>query len=71
MSIPVRALVVDDSESNASLLFEELRRGGFEPALERVTTREDLETALVDGAWDVVLSDLSPLASAPSTRSRS
>jgi diguanylate cyclase (GGDEF)-like protein/PAS domain S-box-containing protein len=59
MSIPVRALVVDDSESNTSLLFEELRRGGFAPALERVTTREDLDTALVDGAWDVVLSDLS------------
>ena len=31
MSVPVRALVVDDSASNAGLLFEELRRGGFEP----------------------------------------
>ncbi len=59
MSIPVRVLVVDDSAPNASLLVEELRRGGFEPAIERVTTREDLEAAFRDGAWDVVLSDLS------------
>ena len=59
MSVPVRALVVDDSASNAGLLFEELRRGGFEPALQRVTTREDLEQPLSATArWDVVLSDI-------------
>ena len=59
MSVPVRALVVDDSASSASLLFEELRRGGFEPALERVTSREQMEAALSNQTWDVVLSDLS------------
>ena len=58
MSVPVRALVVDDSASNAGLLLEELRRGGFEPDLHRVTTREELETALSSGTWDVVLSDI-------------
>ncbi|MFY9552343.1 MAG: EAL domain-containing protein [Thermoanaerobaculia bacterium] len=58
MSVPVRALLVEDSASNAALLLEELRRGGFEPALERVTTREDLERALAGATWDVVLSDL-------------
>src|SRR5712692_7809476 len=59
MSVPVRALVVDDSASSASLLFEELRRGGFEPALERITSREQMEAALSNQTWDVVLSDLS------------
>ena len=59
MSVPVRALVVDDSASSASLLFEELRRGGFEPSFERVTTREQLEGALARSSWDVVLSELS------------
>jgi diguanylate cyclase (GGDEF)-like protein/PAS domain S-box-containing protein len=59
MNVPVRALVVDDSPSNASLLSEELRRGGFEPAMERVTSREEMERAFADKAWDVVLSDLS------------
>ena len=58
MSVPVRAIVVDDSASNEGLLFEELRRGGFEPELRRVTSREEMEEALVDGGWDVVLSDL-------------
>src|SRR5689334_14143873 len=59
MSVPVRAIVVDDSASNEGLLFEELRRGGFEPQLTRVTTREEMEAALARGEWDVVLSDLS------------
>ena len=58
MSVPVRALVVDASPSNAGLLAEELRRGGFEPVLRRVASREDLEQALAAGGWDIVLSDL-------------
>jgi diguanylate cyclase (GGDEF)-like protein/PAS domain S-box-containing protein len=58
MSVPVRALVVDDSASNVGLLFEELRRGGFEPVLERVNSRERLEAALGSASWDVVLSDI-------------
>ncbi len=59
MSVPVRALVVDDSPSNAGLLFEELRRGGFEPMLERVETRAAFEAALAAESWDVVLSEIS------------
>jgi len=59
MSVPVRALLVDDSSSSAGLLAEELRRGGFEPLLQRVTTPEELTGALDRGSWDVVLSDLS------------
>ncbi len=58
MSVPVRALMVDDSASNAELLAEELRRGGFEPVCERVSSRDALEAALADGPWDVVLSDI-------------
>ncbi len=59
MSVPVRALVVDDSPSNAGLLLEELRRGGFEPMLERVETRAAFEAALAAESWDVVLSEIS------------
>ena len=58
MSVPVRALVVDDSASNAELLAEELRRGGFEPSCERVSSRDALEAALARGSWDVILSDV-------------
>ena len=59
MSVPVKALVVDDSASSADLLFEELRRGGFEPAFERVTSLLELEAALDKTSFDVVISDLS------------
>jgi diguanylate cyclase (GGDEF)-like protein/PAS domain S-box-containing protein len=58
MSVPVRALLVDDSASNEALVLAELRNGGFEPTLQRVTTRTGLEDALGGAAWDVVLSDL-------------
>ncbi len=59
MSVPVRALLVDDAASSSALLSEELRRGGFEPEIRRVTTREDFQNALELGTWDVVLSDIS------------
>ena len=58
MSVPVRALLVDGSASNAGLLSEELARGGFEPVLRRVETRADFESALSAESWDVVLADL-------------
>ena len=58
MSVPVRALLVDDAASSSALLSEELRRGGFEPEIRRVTTREDFQNALELGTWDVVFSDI-------------
>jgi len=58
MSVPVRALLVDEGASAAGLLTEELRRGGFEPVLEQVASRPELERALAAGGWDVVLSGL-------------
>ena len=59
MSVSVRALLVDDAASSSALLSEELRRGGFEPEIRRVTTREDFENSLELGTWDVVFSDIS------------
>src|SRR5262245_65433305 len=58
MSVPVRALLVDDSASSEALVLSELRNGGFEPTLHRLTTRTSLEAALGGSPWDVVLSDL-------------
>ncbi len=59
MSVPVRALLVDERASSTRLLSEELARGGFDAALERVASRSDFEKALSAGGFDVVLSDLS------------
>ena len=58
MSVPVRALLVDDAASSSALLSEELRRGGFALEIRRVTTREDFENSLEAGPWDVVISDV-------------
>jgi hypothetical protein len=45
--VPVRLLLVEDSENDAMLLLRELRRGGYEPSHERVYTPEGMERALV------------------------
>ena len=36
--VPLRVLVVEDSEDDALLLLRELRRGGYEPVHRRVDT---------------------------------
>ena len=56
--LPLRVLIVEDSEDDALLLLRELRRGGYEPIHERVDTPEEMRRALTEsGPWDVVLSD--------------
>ncbi|MFZ5862928.1 MAG: EAL domain-containing response regulator [Nitrospirota bacterium] len=54
---PLRVLIVDDSDDDALLILRELRRGGYEPAHQRVDTASALETALDAQPWDVILSD--------------
>ena len=46
----LRALLVEDSENDALLLAEELRRGGYEPVCERVSTPEEMELALAEAS---------------------
>jgi PAS domain S-box-containing protein len=56
--VPLRVLIVEDSEDDALLLLRELDKGGFEPEHERVDNPEDMRGAIVEGGpWDVVLSD--------------
>jgi len=57
MSKPLRVLIVEDSENDALLLIRELRRGGYEPVLERVETQESMKSALRERQWDVIISD--------------
>jgi signal transduction histidine kinase len=56
MAVPLRVLIVEDSEDDSELLLRELRRGGFDPVFERVETRHAMATAL-EQPWDVVISD--------------
>jgi PAS domain S-box-containing protein len=57
MGVPLRVLLVEDSEDDALLLMRELRRGGYEPRCERVDTAGDMEAALDERVWDLVIAD--------------
>ena len=59
MSVPLRLLLVEDSEDDALLLVRELERAGFEPAVERVDTASAMRAALDRQEWDLVLGDYS------------
>ena len=57
MSIPLRVLIVEDSQDDAVLLLRALRRGGYDVVTERVETAADMNAALDRAEWDAVLSD--------------
>ncbi len=59
MEVPLHVLIVEDSEDDALLLVRELRRGGFEPAFERVDTPNALRAALARQEWDILFADYS------------
>ncbi|MPZ76738.1 MAG: GAF domain-containing protein [Deltaproteobacteria bacterium] len=57
MSKHIRVLIVEDSEDDARLLVQQLRRGGFDPEFERLDTAEEMAAALAKQPWDLVISD--------------
>ena len=57
MGVPLRVLLVEDSEDDALLLLRALRRGGYETSYERVDNAADMEAALEGREWDLVISD--------------
>ncbi|HLJ15288.1 MAG TPA: response regulator [Bryobacteraceae bacterium] len=57
MAIPLRLLMVEDSEDDAALLLLELRRGGYEVTHKRVDTAAELISAIDGQKWDLVISD--------------
>ncbi len=59
MGIPLHVLMVEDSAEDAELLLSELRRGGYEPAHERVSTAEEMNKALDGQIWDIAFVDYS------------
>ncbi len=66
MTIPLRVLLIEDSEDDARLLARELRQQGYAPTIERVETAPTMRIALKHRKWDVVISDWSmPNFSAP------
>src|SRR5918995_914129 len=57
MGMPLRVLLVEDSEDDALLLVRMLRRGGYDTTWERVDTAAAMEAALDGRSWDLIISD--------------
>lgn len=57
MNVPLRLLIVEDSEDDALLLTRGLQRGGYEVKYERVDTAAALASALDRSEWDLIISD--------------
>jgi PAS domain S-box-containing protein len=54
---PLRALIVEDDESDVALLLLALREGGFEVTYEAVATQAAMRAALQHHQWDLITSD--------------
>lgn len=62
----LRALMIDDSETDVLLIVHELKKGGFNPFYERVENATSMESNLRNKQWDVILCDYKmPQFSAP------
>ena len=57
MDNSLRILMVEDLETDATLVLRRFRRAGYAIASERVQTAQEMQSALARGAWDLVLCD--------------
>src|SRR5438132_10753211 len=57
IKVPLRVLIVEDSEFDAQMMVSILRKGGYDVSFERVETADALRKALHDRAWDMILAD--------------
>ncbi|MEJ2456147.1 MAG: EAL domain-containing protein [Candidatus Thiodiazotropha sp.] len=53
----LRVLFIEDSESEFEFLKRTLRRGGLNVSADRVTTKAELDLALSEKSWDLILSN--------------
>ncbi|MCB1614408.1 MAG: EAL domain-containing protein [Pseudomonadales bacterium] len=53
----LKVLIVDDSENDALLLVRELKKGGYDPSFHRVESESELESALCEPGWELVITD--------------
>ena len=59
MEKPLRVLIIEDSEDDMLLLLRELKQSGYQVEYERVDTAPEMQSALNQKTWDLILSDFS------------
>lgn len=57
MNSSLKVLIVEDSEADAELLLHALRKAGFNPTARRVERPVEMQAALRQDYWDVIISD--------------
>ena len=56
---PIKLLLVDDSVDDRDLILMNLRRGGYNPDVHCVDTKDEFADALENGIWDLIICDYS------------
>jgi two-component system, cell cycle sensor histidine kinase and response regulator CckA len=59
MTIPLRVLLIEDSDDDAELVARELTRSGYVVTKARVETAHALAAALEKERWDLAIADFS------------
>ena len=54
---PLRVLMVEDSKNDCELIVRQLRRCGFTPRARRVDNGPELQRALEQDSWDIIITD--------------
>lgn len=54
---PLRLLLAEDSDDDAALILQCLKRHGYDCTARQVMTALDLQVALTDAQWDIILCD--------------
>lgn len=53
----LKVLIAEDSEDDALLIIRELRRGGYNPEMQRVDSAKEMQAALEKQEWDLIITD--------------
>ncbi len=59
VEIPIKVLIIEDTDDDKELILRKLKRGGYIPEYECIQTREELVDALDVQHWDLILCDYS------------
>ncbi|MEI6153264.1 MAG: PAS domain S-box protein [Deltaproteobacteria bacterium] len=57
MQMPLRALIIEDSEDDTLLIVHRLERAGYKLTYERLETKDAMRDALDREKWDIIISD--------------